>query len=722
MKKLLIGLVFSLLTLVPCYAQQGAKSHRFTIAGPDSAINLVNTAIAYHKLTWVVSGTASVCTVALDTSVNGTTWSAGGAITGQTCTSNGSSSTVNIIANYVRMNMTALTVTAGSSVTVTWDGWTSNPSAGIGGTIAATQVAFGSAANTIAGDSLFTWNSATHSQRVGPTLAGLPAGYVNPTNSALGFALTGQSAAPFPFSVVANGTASGVQLAQGGYIGALATGTSVATGLQTEGIVNPAVPDTVADNSGHDAVQGLYSTGTTFGAGTTVFESGVVGGAFNGGTGTLTNGVSFMAQVGANSGGGGYTNAYGLYVQGVAGSFPGTNNYGVYFENFGSGANNWALYSAGGGSRLNSFAGQTKSILDINNASTATPFGGTDIVRGTGLGSDPFFTGPVLRETIAEDDTPTTHATWNKAGPAGNEFIEYFGTNMGQYIMENHDGTTISTIHWDTGGGMEIVPQSGKTVLIGNGTASSALVVDSSGNTSALQVTSRVATGTAPLVVASTTPVTNLTLSAVSQLPASVVSTGQTNVYGAFLQDFTAGTMEIPEAAGFTTNVNSTIGLDTIANIIHLWTNGADSSVCAATATDTTTTHAMFATAVAGVCNTRAIATGDLPSAISGATYSTATNCSSSASPAVCGSAAAGTVVVAAAATTVVVNTSAVTANSEIFIQYDSSLGTKLGAITCNVVVALPSVTARVATTSFTITVPAAPIANPACYSYHIIN
>jgi hypothetical protein len=99
-------------------------------------------------------------------------------------------------------------------------------------------------------------------------------------------------------------------------------------------------------------------------------------------------------------------------------------------------------------------------------------------------------------------------------------------------------------------------------------------------------------------------------------LPAAIVYTGQTNVYGAFLQDFTSGTVELPEAAGFTTNTNSTIGLDITANITHLWTNNADSLICAQTATDTTTTHAMFATGTAGICNSRAIATGDLPTGI----------------------------------------------------------------------------------------------------------
>lgn len=103
------------------------------------------------------------------------------------------------------------------------------------------------------------------------------------------------------------------------------------------------------------------------------------------------------------------------------------------------------------------------------------------------------------------------------------------------------------------------------------------------------------------------------------------------------------------------------------------------------------------------------------------ATHGTTNNCSSAASPAVCSSASAGSIVVAAAATTVVVNTTAVTANSQIFLMYDSSLGTKLG-VTCNATEpALFGVTARTAATSFTITA-TAPITNPACFSYFIVN
>lgn len=116
---------------------------------------------------------------------------------------------------------------------------------------------------------------------------------------------------------------------------------------------------------------------------------------------------------------------------------------------------------------------------------------------------------------------------------------------------------------------------------------------------------------------------------------------------------------------------------------------------------------------------------GTLSGANSAATYLTATNCSSSASPAVCAAAAAGSAVIAAAATTVVVNTTAVTANSQIGVWEDSSLGTKLS-VTCNtqslLVLGAPRITARSAGTSFTVGIDVGPTTNPLCFSYTITN
>jgi hypothetical protein len=103
-------------------------------------------------------------------------------------------------------------------------------------------------------------------------------------------------------------------------------------------------------------------------------------------------------------------------------------------------------------------------------------------------------------------------------------------------------------------------------------------------------------------------------------------------------------------------------------------------------------------------------------------TYDTKTNCSSSASPAVCASASAGSVAVAASGTTLVVNTTTVTINSQIFLQEDSSLGTKLS-VTCNTTPATapPTVSARTAGTGFTFTT-TTPTTNPRCFSYEVVN
>jgi hypothetical protein len=90
-------------------------------------------------------------------------------------------------------------------------------------------------------------------------------------------------------------------------------------------------------------------------------------------------------------------------------------------------------------------------------------------------------------------------------------------------------------------------------------------------------------------------------------LPGTVVQTNQTNVYGAFLQDFSAGTFEFPEAAGFTSTADSTAGNDTTNNNIHLWVNSADSIAVAEAAAlaantipkQTDATHGLLAASLA---------------------------------------------------------------------------------------------------------------------------
>lgn len=109
---------------------------------------------------------------------------------------------------------------------------------------------------------------------------------------------------------------------------------------------------------------------------------------------------------------------------------------------------------------------------------------------------------------------------------------------------------------------------------------------------------------------------------------------------------------------------------------------------------------------------------------ISVPSFSTSSNCASDAAPAVCGSAAAGHFVIAASATSVTVNSTAVTANSEILIDEDQSVGTLFTPnITCNTgITSLPVVSARTAGTSFTVTISAGLSTNPVCYGFTIIN
>ncbi len=101
--------------------------------------------------------------------------------------------------------------------------------------------------------------------------------------------------------------------------------------------------------------------------------------------------------------------------------------------------------------------------------------------------------------------------------------------------------------------------------------------------------------------------------------------------------------------------------------------------------------------------------------------FGTSSNCVSNASPAVCGTATAGIVAVPAGGTTLVVNTSKINTGSEVLLTFDSSLGSSLS-VTCNTSVNQPTVSARTASTSFTITMGSSVTTNPACISFAIIN
>lgn len=99
------------------------------------------------------------------------------------------------------------------------------------------------------------------------------------------------------------------------------------------------------------------------------------------------------------------------------------------------------------------------------------------------------------------------------------------------------------------------------------------------------------------------------------------------------------------------------------------------------------------------------------------------TLCSNSTSPATCTQAGAGSVALPAAATTLQVNTTRIGTNSQVFVFENTTVGARIGIGTCNTTTGrVYSVTAKTAGVSFTITSSAAPVTNPACLDYVIVN
>lgn len=128
-----------------------------------------------------------------------------------------------------------------------------------------------------------------------------------------------------------------------------------------------------------------------------------------------------------------------------------------------------------------------------------------------------------------------------------------------------------------------------------------------------------------------------------------------------------------------------------------------------------------FAVSSAGAVSSSAAFTTS--GALSAATYLTATNnTTSSSSPIAAGSAAAGHMIIAAAATTGNASTTAVTANSEIF--YTVEQVTPIAGTTCNTTIptSTPVTAVQTVGSGFQVKVTTAPVTNPLCLSWHVIN
>jgi hypothetical protein len=271
-------------------------------------------------------------------------------------------------------------------------------------------------------------------------------------------------------------------------------------------------------------------------------------------------------------------------------------------------------------------------------------------------------------------------------------------------------------------------------------------------------ITSTLATGTAPFTVASTTPVANLAINAAG-VPAMPVPYG-TGAGSVNVMTVTTVPAVATNAAGTIVAVLPNLANTTATPTLNVGGAGAMTITRfgqhALVSSDYTTTAIAYFVSdgtrwqlqnpqnavmvnnttlsgnqiVVGGGGTGHIIATSANCSVSGSTflcglYGTSTNCSSSASPAVCAAAPAGSVALPTGTNpTLVVNTTAVTANSQIMLTVDESLGTKLS-VTCNTTLSTlvnPVVTARTAGTSFTFTIGAVIASNPACVSYSIIN
>jgi len=138
MKKTLLILLLILFSYNYSFAQSNYSystsiSQQASGAGPGT--NLINNGAAFHVLVWTTSGgTFSACQVQIDSSADGISWTPAGVLASQACTSNNTATSLSVVVNYVRINVTSLTVATGSPfINVVAYGYVNNPTPGGGG-------------------------------------------------------------------------------------------------------------------------------------------------------------------------------------------------------------------------------------------------------------------------------------------------------------------------------------------------------------------------------------------------------------------------------------------------------------------------------------------------------------------------------------------------------------------------------------------------------------
>lgn len=346
--KLIVLLLTSFLFPLVSRAQIGQRTFSTTVVANDVGIGNIGSGIAWHQLTWNITGSVPTCSVKLQSSADNITYA--DLITSQTCTSNGQSTVVNSIVNYIKIEVTVKS--GAGSVVVLWDGFNTNPAGGGGGTITGSGVAgqatFWTDTSVISSNSLYVWDNTHIALGVGPLIT-LPAGDLQLPLADIGISsqminIVGVGGVRIPAEFVGSAPDGGsATFSEGSLSIATSTGTNSSFGFEAEAHVAPTVAQTIPFTTEPPAV-GEEGYANNVGAGTVGAVTGSLADAENLGTGTLTNGIDYFSAKVNNLGGGALTNAIGHYFQAQS---SGTNNYGLYFEDFGAGANNYGIFQVG---------------------------------------------------------------------------------------------------------------------------------------------------------------------------------------------------------------------------------------------------------------------------------------------------------------------------------------------------------------------------------------
>ena len=127
MQKLITKLLLLALALLGVSSNAVAQkvvglSPRFVESGFSSIFNVASGRVAFSRFSWVTIGGAVSCSVKVEESDDGITWSDFTSI--QDCTSTGKLEIISSPPGFVRFNVTALT--SGSDLRVFWDGFSGN--------------------------------------------------------------------------------------------------------------------------------------------------------------------------------------------------------------------------------------------------------------------------------------------------------------------------------------------------------------------------------------------------------------------------------------------------------------------------------------------------------------------------------------------------------------------------------------------------------------------